>query len=66
MMMNGVERRGCKSWDYLAWRRASPYLGDIQNSARQGPAQPALADLALSRGVGPDGLQRQLPASTPQ
>lgn len=45
---------------------ASPSLGDVQNPAGQGPEQPALSDLALSRGVGPDGLQRQLPASTPQ
>lgn len=38
-------------------------LGDIQNMMRRSPGQPAVADAALSKGVGRDDLQRPPPAS---
>lgn len=36
-------------------------LGAIQNSARQCPEQPTVADIALSRGFGLDHLKRSFP-----
>lgn len=39
-------------------------LGGIQNSAGQCPEQPAVADIALSRGFGLDHLKRSFPTPT--
>jgi len=41
-----------------------PSLGDAQHLYGNGPQRLALADLALSREVGPADLQRPLPTST--
>lgn len=53
-----------KHWNSAAQRGyAISSFGDIQHPTGHVPEQPALADPALSRGVGQDNLQRCLPSS---